>query len=127
MIPLWMQISVVAAGGAFGATARFLITKWVSQSVNWGHFPLATFIVNVAGCFAFGLLFMVISQRFSMDSTLRLSILVGFLGAFTTFSTFSFETVRLLQTGHFVMAFSYVFGSALACVFATWLGVQLLR
>ncbi|PCJ22325.1 MAG: fluoride efflux transporter CrcB [Gammaproteobacteria bacterium] len=124
---MWMQVSVVAMGGAFGASLRFLVTRWVSQSLVWGHFPLATFIVNVAGCFAFGLLFMVISQRFAMDATLRLSILVGFLGAFTTFSTFSFETVRLLQGGHFVMAFSYVFGSALACVTATWLGVQLFR
>ena len=122
---IW-QISAVALGGAAGASLRFLVGKYISETYDWG-FPIATLLVNLVGSFAFGVLFMVISQRFAMDSMLRLTLLVGFLGALTTFSTFSFEVVRLLQSGHLLMALSYVLISVSVCVLATWLGIVVVR
>ncbi|MBL4647702.1 MAG: fluoride efflux transporter CrcB [Gammaproteobacteria bacterium] len=98
-----LQFLLVVAGGAIGAASRFVVynlsMRWLSLS-----FPSATLIVNVSGSFIGGLLVAWISHHSRLSSELRAFLLVGILGAFTTFSTFSLDTIKLLQQQHFVSA-----------------------
>ena len=116
---------MVGLGGAAGAMSRYLLVRAITPVLSEGQYPLGTWLTNISGSFLFGLLFIVISERFNMSDPLRFSLLVGFLGAFTTFSSFSFETVRLLQTGHLVTAFIYILSSVALCLLATWGGMRL--
>lgn len=115
----------VALGGAMGALARF----WVYNALlAWNHrFPLATFSVNVAGSFLIGIAFVLLTERGEFSPALRGLLTVGFLGAFTTFSTFSLEALSLLEQGHGGTAWAYVLGSVLLCLAAAWLGLTLAR
>lgn len=121
-----IQFGWVALGGALGACGRFWLSSWVNKSWT-GEFPLGTLTVNVLGSFVFGLLSVVVFEALAERDTLRLALLVGFLGAFTTFSTFSFETVRLIEEGQFLLAASNVVGSCLLCVAGVWIGIVLAR
>lgn len=116
---------MVGIGGAAGAMARYLLVKGLTPMVWDGQYPLGTWVANISGSFLFGLLFIVISERFNMSDPLRFSLLIGFLGAFTTFSSFSFETVRLLETGHLFTALTYILSSVALCLLATWGGMRL--
>ena len=122
----WVQFCWVALGGALGACSRFWMSSWLNQ-LNTSHFPLGTFGVNVLGSFLFGVLSIVIFSAADLREPMRLLILVGFLGAFTTFSTFSFETVRLLEEGQMAMAGINVLVSCVLCFAGVWLGVVLAR
>jgi len=95
---------VVALGGSLGAVARYQVSL-LSQVYFPSSFPLATLFVNVVGSFLFGRAFYFIVEKMMLSESARLFILVGFLGAFTTFSTFSFELLELLQKGQLVYAF----------------------
>ena len=88
----------IGAAGFFGAIARYGIEGLVSRRTG-GQFPWGTLVVNVSGCFVLGLLFTLFTERFLPHPNLRAALTVGFLGAYTTFSTFSLETVRLLEDG----------------------------
>ena len=116
---------MVGIGGATGAMSRYLLVKAITPVLADGQYPLGTWVANISGSFLFGILFIVISERFDMSDPLRFGLLVGFLGAFTTFSSFSFETVRLLSTGHFITAFTYILSSVAFCLLATWGGMRL--
>lgn len=118
-------VIMVMFGGAAGALCRYLLVRAITPVLAAGQFPLGTWVVNILGSFLFGLLFIAISQRFNMNDALRFSLLIGFLGAFTTFSSFSFETLRLLQTGHSLTAFAYMLSSVALCLLATWAGMRL--
>jgi len=120
------QLVAVAAGGAVGAVLRWLTASSV-QKVAGGAFPWGTFFVNALGSFLLGFLFIWLIERSSGSELWRLAVTVGFLGAFTTFSTYSLESVRLLQEGAYSLAFSNVLGQVLVCLTLTWLGVQLAR
>lgn len=120
-------IAAVAAGGAIGSVGRYLIsTAWLPaagpHAVPWG-----TLLVNVAGSFLYGLLFAVLTQYLPQGGTLRVALLAGFLGGFTTFSSFSFETVRLFQEGQPQLAIAYVLASVLGCLLAVWLGLAIAK
>lgn len=108
-----------------GAMSRYLLVKAITPVLADGQYPLGTWLANISGSFLFGVIFIVISERFHMNDPLRFSLLVGYLGAFTTFSSFSFETVRLLQTGHLTTAFGYILSSVALCILATWGGMRL--
>lgn len=97
-----LKFFYVAVGGAFGAVARYGIGLAFGSFLS--SFPLATFLVNVTGSFLIGLLL----TRFEANETLRLLLVTGFLGAYTTFSTFEFEAFNLMQTRQSAMAFLYV-------------------
>jgi CrcB protein len=120
------QVLVIAAGGAAGAVLRY----WVSSGVYalaGRDFPYGTLVVNVLGSLVMGLLFVFLVERMDVDPLWRAGLLIGLLGAFTTFSTFSMETLALLEQGEAARALANVGLSVLLCVAAAWLGVLLGR
>jgi len=121
-----MQILAIAAGGAIGSVLRYAVSTGV-YSMFGRDFPYGTMAVNVAGSFLMGLLFVLMVERLDMSGMWRMAILVGFLGAFTTFSTFSIETVNLLQGGDFMRALLNITISVAFCLVATWIGFRLGR
>ncbi len=113
----------VALGGAFGAVLRFFVSTGVYQWLGRG-FPYGTFAVNVLGSFMIGLLTeALVLQRAAITIEYRSAILVGMLGSFTTFSTFSLETLYLIEQGNWLKASMNVLISVFACIFAVWLGL----
>jgi len=120
------QLAAVAIGGAAGAMVRWLVASGV-QKMTGGAFPWGTFAVNALGSFLLGFLFVWLIERSTASELLRLAITVGFMGAFTTFSTYSLESVRLLQEGAFSLAFGNIAGQVIVCLLLTWLGIQLAR
>jgi len=120
------QLAAVAIGGAAGAVMRWLIASSV-QRLAGTSFPWGTLMVNALGSFLLGFLFVWLLERSSSGELLRMAITVGFLGAFTTFSTYSLESIRLLQSGSFGLASANIIGQIVLCLPLTWLGVQLAR
>jgi CrcB protein len=117
------QIIAVALGGSFGAVVRFLVSSGIYQWLGRG-FPYGTLVVNVIGSFMLGLLTeSLMQQRITITFEYRAAILVGFIGAFTTFSTFSLETFYLIEQGQLTKAALNIFTSVTACVFAIWIGL----
>lgn len=102
------QLLVVMFGGALGALVRFLVSAGMA-SLKWGEFPWGTLLVNVVGCLLIGVLF-VASQR-EMPQLVKLALGIGFLGALTTFSTFSLDTLLIWQKGRWAIATVYAMGS----------------
>lgn len=120
------QLLFIALGGAAGALARHALGSLVAQRYP-GHFPLGTLLINLLGSFAIGLLYVLIVERMSLHADWRSVLMVGFLGAFTTFSTFSLESVNLLLHGQPGIALGYIACSLLGCIAATWLAILLAR
>ncbi|MDG2421303.1 MAG: fluoride efflux transporter CrcB [Gammaproteobacteria bacterium] len=117
---------VIAVGGAFGAISRFWITTNV-EKLYPATYPSGTFIVNLIGCFFIGLLFVLFSEKISLADDVRSLLVVGFLGAMTTFSTFSLDALLLIEQGQYGMAFSYLLGSVVVCLIATFIGINIAR
>lgn len=117
---------MVALGGALGAMGRFSIAKYMSQ-YNSGLFPWATFSTNILGCFLMGILFVCITERFAVLEPYRPLLMVGFLGAFTTFSTFSLEIIALFNQEAWLTGFSYLILSCFCGVLGAWLGILVAR
>lgn len=93
----------IGAGGFFGAIARFALSSWIGH--GWGrNFPLGTFIVNISGCFFIGAIMTLLTERMLINPQLRSFICIGFLGAYTTFSAFEYETSELLKDGEQLIA-----------------------
>ena len=115
-----MSLLVVAFGGAMGAVSRYLASGWV-QTLTGGLFPWGTVTVNVAGSFALGFV-MVWLQASVASGELRQFVAIGFLGSFTTFSTFSFEAMALLREGAWMRACGYTVGSVALGFVAVILG-----
>ncbi len=117
------QLFAVALGGACGAVVRFLMSSGLYQWLG-RDFPYGTLAVNVVGSFLIGLLTeALILQRISFGLEYRAAILIGFIGAFTTFSTFSLETLYLMEQGNLTKAALNVVISVGGCLFAVWLGL----
>ncbi len=117
------QLIAVALGGACGAVLRFLMSSGLYQWLGRG-FPYGTLAVNVVGSFLIGLLTeALILQRITLTFDYRAAILVGFIGAFTTFSTFSLETLYLIEQGSLTKAALNIVASVLGCLFAVWIGL----
>ena len=106
------KILSVAIGGAFGASARYLIS--ISPLARlFVKFPFPTFFINITGSFLIGFLLVLLTDKFDFGDNFRLALIVGFLGAFTTFSTFEMEIYELAREREFLSAFIYLFLSVL--------------
>jgi fluoride exporter len=122
-----MEIALaVTVCGGLGCLSRYFISGWVYALLGRG-FPYGTFVVNIAGAFIIGFLMEFGLRSALIPPTLRIGITVGFLGGLTTFSTFSYETFRLLEEGNFITASANVFVSVLVCLLFTWVGITAAR
>lgn len=120
------KIFAVAVGGALGAVARYLLN--ISPLANlFQSFPFATFFINVSGSFLIGFLLVLFTEKLAVGENLRLAIVVGFLGAYTTFSTFEFETFALVREKQLTMAILYVSLSFALGLFGVLIGVWLAK
>lgn len=120
------KILSVAVGGAFGAVARYLINVSPLSSV-FDKFPLPTFVINITGSFLIGFLMILFADKYSSNENLRMAIIVGFLGAFTTFSTFEMEMFGLFKDKQLITAFLYLALSVIVGFLGVVAGVSLGR
>ncbi len=112
----------IAIAGALGALARYGLEGAVSRR-SPGAFPVGTFVVNVTGAFVLGFVFTLMTERLETAPWLRSTVTIGFLGAYTTFSTLAFESYRLGEDGAWALAAANVLGSMAAGLSAVYLGV----
>ena len=115
--------AAIALAGALGALARWGLDEWIER--RGGLFPWGIFAVNVSGAFRIGFLVTWMEPRFEQTTWLRSGVLVGFLGAYTTFSTLSLDSYRLLDAGHVGTALANTLGSLTAGLLAVWAGLRL--
>jgi CrcB protein len=121
---MFNQVLIVAFGGALGAVIRFLNSKLVAHYFS-PHLYLATLVTNVIGCFLMGLAYMWLQNKFYASENLRLFITVGFLGALTTWSTFSLEAVMMINAGEVLKGFVYILTTVVFCLLAFYFGMKI--
>lgn len=121
-----LQLLAIASGGAIGALLRFIMSNSVYKLLG-RDFPYGTLAVNILGSLLIGVLFVLLVEKLVVSTVWQAGLMVGLVGAFTTFSTFSLETMVLLEDGALVKAGLNVLLSVLLCLVATWLGINLGR
>ncbi len=121
-----IQLLAVAAGGALGALLRYGVSLGVHGLLGRG-FPYGTLTVNVSGSLAMGVLYVLLLERSALGPEWRLALLVGLLGAFTTFSSFALETLVLVEEGAHFRALANVVASVVTCLVACWAGLWIGR
>lgn len=117
-----LQLASIAAGGAIGSLLRFWLSTGVYALLGRG-FPYGTLTVNVIGSLLMGLLYVFLFERLDLATEWRAGILIGLLGAFTTFSTFSIETLNLIEAGEQIRAGINIIISVTLCISACWVGM----
>ncbi|MCM2358899.1 MAG: fluoride efflux transporter CrcB [Geobacteraceae bacterium] len=115
-------ILLIALFGALGCLTRYFLSGWVYKAVGSG-FPSGTLAVNIVGAFCIGLVMEFAIRSTLVSPSLRIGLTIGFLGGLTTFSTFSYETFRLLEEGELLIATANALLSVVACLLFTWLGI----
>jgi CrcB protein len=121
-----MTLVLVGAGGFLGAVARYLVDGWVSTATG-GRFPWGTLAVNLSGSFLLGVLFALSLERAVLPAAIRAPVMIGFIGAYTTFSTLTLEAWRLLEDGSYALAAANLVGSLALGVVAVVAGIALGR
>ena len=121
-----MEYIAIALGGGIGAVLRYWITLLV-QSWTGPGFPYGTLAVNVVGSLLIGFIVVFLHHRYHGNEIVRLFLVIGVLGGFTTFSTFSLDTVYLIQSGFLVKAMSNIIISFCSCVFSVYVGMEIAR
>lgn len=124
MVDALYKILSIGAGGAVGAVARYLINISPLSGV-FEKFPLPTFFINISGSFLIGFLLIVLTDKMNVGENFRMAVLVGFLGAFTTFSTFELELYGLIKDGAYLIAFGYFFLSVITGFIGVVAGITL--
>lgn len=117
----YVNFIYIAFGGALGAISRYILSTWIynkSQQI----FPYGTLAVNIIGCFFLGVFYTLTLEKSVIAPQIRIMVTVGFLGAFTTFSTFSLETLNLVKENNISMALLYIGTSVILGLLAVWLG-----
>jgi len=117
---------MIALGGALGALARYEVAALIQARIPAG-FPWGTFVVNISGCLVMGIAATLLTDKLVVHPNWRFLIPIGFIGAYTTFSTFEFETFRAITEGGWLIAGANVVGSVVAGYAALWIGVMLAR
>lgn len=115
---------LVAVGGVIGAVGRYWLSGAVSR-LSYGRFPYGTLVVNLVGCLLIGFIMTLALERFSWSSELRVFLVVGILGSFTTFSAFSYETMSLLREGSYLLGAANAGASLAGCLAAAFAGIAL--
>lgn len=116
-----IRLLAVTAGGGIGSLVRYLIGTAIMQRY-FGRFPLSTFVINLTGSFLIGLAMTLLTERFAPNPNWRFLIVVGFLGGYTTFSSFEYEALQAVRTGGHWIALSYVLSSVILGYAGVWLG-----
>lgn len=117
---------LILIGGGTGALARYAAGTAIMSRFG-GRFPLGTFVINVTGSFAIGFLMTILTERYNLDPLWRILLVVGFLGGYTTFSSFEWETFTAVRDGEWWTGMLYVVGSVTLGYIAVWLGAVLAR
>lgn len=120
------KAAIIALFCAGGGLSRYYLSGWVYTLLGRA-FPYGTLVVNVIGAYLIGLIMELALRSTALSDTLRLGLTVGFLGGLTTFSTFSYETFKLLEDGQFLLAAVNVLASVFICLLFTWLGIVTIR
>ena len=116
----------IALGGALGAVCRYFLVT-LAEHHNKGIFPVGTLTVNILGSLFIGIVFVILTEKIQAAAYLRPLLVIGFLGAMTTFSTFSLDALLLMEQGMFLSALTYVMLSVVTCILAAWAGMSLVR
>jgi len=112
---------IVFIGGGIGAVTRYWLSGIIAHYMGTG-FPYGTLTVNIIGCFLIGFLMTFFEAGFAIIPGLRMFLTVGFLGGLTTYSTFSFETITLLQEGNYFYGIANILGTTVVCLVSAWAG-----
>jgi len=121
-----MTLLLIGAGGFLGAISRYLVDGWVSE-LSRGSFPWGTLVVNLTGSFVLGILFALSMERAVLPADIRPPVLIGFIGAYTTFSTLTLETWRLVEDGSYALAVGNIAGSLVLGLVAVAAGLTVGR
>ena len=121
-----MRYASIAVGAMLGANLRYVVANWSTD--RWGaDFPYGTFLINVTGAFVIGVFLALITDRLTVNPLWRLFFATGFLGGYTTFSSYTWEALLLPQTGAWIRAGAYVLGSNAVGLIGVWVGASLTR
>ena len=120
------NLLAVALGGSLGSVARYLVSIGAGRLID-APFPSGTLIINIAGSFLMGLLVEAFALKWNASEPVRVFLLIGFCGGFTTFSTFSFDAVNLMERGAALPAFTYILASVTLSIAALYAGLHLMR
>ena len=115
----------VLVGGGAGSLTRYVLARAISQLLPNANFALGTFTINVTGSFLIGLLMTLLVERLHLPHYWQLTLVVGFLGGYTTFSSFEYDAYLSARGGHHLAALAYLVGSVVAGYAAVWLGASL--
>ena len=121
-----MPLVLIAVGGAAGATTRYLVDTWISERAG-GAFPWGTLVVNISGSLVLGILFALATERGVLPATIRAPVLIGFIGAYTTFSTLMLESWRLIESGALGLGLANLVGSTVIGLVAVVAGLTIGR
>ncbi|NDW19531.1 fluoride efflux transporter CrcB [Dysgonomonas sp. 216] len=116
------QVLFVGLGGGIGSILRYIVSFYTAKFYV-GSFPIATFFVNILGCFLIGLLSGLLAGHFPVNANLKLLLITGFCGGYTTFSTFALENLNLLEYNHIATMVIYILASVVLGITAVWLGI----
>jgi fluoride exporter len=117
---------LVGVAGLVGTLARYLISVWIDNRINQ-TFPFGTVVVNLFGCFLAGYLFHLTEEKYPVDAVVRTAIFVGFLGGFTTFSSYGLQTINMIRDGSVLLAGANILISNLAGLMLVWAGYAIVR